>query len=656
MSLSKIAFKNLKHNFSFYALYLCSVSFVLMIFFCFISFAKNEVIMESISTDGRVETMCKAVSLLIMAFVIFYMSYSNRFFMQRRMNELGIYSLLGYNKKQMIKLLTIENVLVCSGGMAAGILTGGILHRAIITAIKFVLKLDVDFSEVPLFNMNAVIFSLLFVGAVLLALFFSNIRILYKNTLLDLVRMEKRTEKPIKIRITFALAGALLLIIGYLMAADMTKGKSSIWHTIGFSPVALMTLVCVVSGTILFIYSFLPFLCRILKKRKKSFYNHSTIIVLPKFQHRIRSNAKSIILLILLCAGTLSVLGSTLLSVWYPVAALERIIPSAMEFRAEDGDTIMKAARKLDESVGSGNYIMKETDIIKVTADGKKIPSEYFLGEDKGRSAGFECISISDYHQLLNMQGKENDMPKLLDSECVLIKYQPDNEETDLGSKYFLDIGGARREVTVKAASIKNPVGFGNSVGTLVVSDHLYKEMKEAGLPTVKIISVDGPGMRTNQEAYKSMRSIMHGNPYFVSACQRRAELLHENSSTLLLIFFATVIFLIATGSVLYFQNLSAVVYDRNDYEILKKMGYSKDKIKKLICRQIQIYFIIPYILGTVHSIFALICYKSALMDDILGKTSVVLIPIGCSVLIFLVVYLFYYLITKRSCYKCILM
>ena len=72
MKLSAIALKNLKRNFSFYSLYLFSVSFVLMIYFCFTSFSMNQVIMEKISSDGRVETMCQTVAVFIMAFVIFY--------------------------------------------------------------------------------------------------------------------------------------------------------------------------------------------------------------------------------------------------------------------------------------------------------------------------------------------------------------------------------------------------------------------------------------------------------------------------------------------------------------------------------------------------------------------------------------------------------
>lgn len=91
-----MALKNLKKNFSFYALYLLSVSFVITVFFAFTSFSMNTVMLEKISGNGRVEMMCNVISVFLMAFVVFYMSYSNRFFLRRRTKELGVYALLGY--------------------------------------------------------------------------------------------------------------------------------------------------------------------------------------------------------------------------------------------------------------------------------------------------------------------------------------------------------------------------------------------------------------------------------------------------------------------------------------------------------------------------------------------------------------------------------
>ena len=251
MNLATIALKNLKRNFSFYSLYLMSVSFVLMVYFCFTSFSLNEIIMEKISSDGRVEMMCSVVAVFIMVFVVFYMFYSNNFFMRRRMKELGIYALLGYRKGDMLCLLTIENIFVCLGGTIVGILAGSLLHIGVTAGIVALLDLTIDMGAIPFINPQAVGSIFLFILAVLLTLTLSNAVLLLKSTLLDLVRLEKKVEKPVRPNIVFSIIGIVFLLGGYALALDMVRGTQSVWTTIGFSPIALLTLVLVVIGTVL---------------------------------------------------------------------------------------------------------------------------------------------------------------------------------------------------------------------------------------------------------------------------------------------------------------------------------------------------------------------------------------------------------------------
>ena len=653
MNLATIALKNLKRNFSFYSLYLVSVSFVLMIYFCFTSFSMNEVIMEKISSDGRVEMMCSVVAVFIMAFVVFYMIYSNNFFMRRRMKELGIYALLGYRKGDMLRLLTIENIFVCLGGMFAGILAGSLLHIGITAGIVALLGLTIDMGAIPFINPQAVSSIFLFILAVLLTLTLSNAGLLLKSTLLDLVRLEKKVEKPVRPNIVLSVIGIIALLGGYALALDMVRGAQSVWTTIGFYPIALLTLVLVVVGTVLTIYSFVPFVCQCIKNRHSVLYRENTIIVAPKFMHRIRSNAKSLILLILLVAGTLSVFGATTLSVWYPYRAVERIIPSAIEYRVEDEQLNKQALEALAEGLNGQEYQVQETNLLKITASSDRLPDEYSISSEGVRTPGFECMRLSDYDTLLNSQGKESSISELSDTECVLVKYRPDPENSDVGAVYHLDIGnGVSTDVTVVQTTLDNPIGFANSVATLLVSDHLYQNIESGQPEKITVVSINGGMTRSDGTAYTILKNTMPDNIYLASAWQRQTEIIQLNSSTYLLIAFATIIFLIATGSILYFQNLSAVTYDRDDYNILQRMGYNKNMIKRCVRRQIQIYFVIPYVIGMLHSIFAIICYKSALMDDVLGQAGEVILPIALAVGIFSIVYFIYYEVTKYSCYK----
>ncbi|MGG0730229.1 ABC transporter permease [Bacillus paramycoides] len=651
MGLLTIAKKNLKNNFSFYSFYFVSVAFVLMVFFSFISFSMNDIIMEKISSDGRVETMSRTVAIFVMTFVLFYMSYSNTFFMKKRMKELGIYSLLGYRKSTMLKLLTFENIIICFAALIVGIAFGAITHKGIVEAIVRVLKLQIDTSEVPLINPDAVLFTFIFIFAVLTVLFLSNWIILRKSSLLTLVRMEKKEEKKVKINTAFSLLGLFLILIGYFLAIDITRGTKSLWKTIGFSPIALLTMLSIILGTIFFIHSFLPYAIQKLKKKKTWFYKESNIIIVPNFIFKIRSKAKTLILLTLLTAGTLAIFGSTILTLYYPVAATERIVPSAIEFPLEDKELATKAIKTVQDTVGKENMKYKETTIIHGTSSSDNLPKEYSIKKEHG----FDLISESDYKELINIQGKNVDFENLAKNESILVKYRPEKEKLDKGKIHALNLTPTNNvDIKVKDTTLLNPIGFANSVGTLIISDQLYKEIKNLGLTEKTMMSFNGADMRDNKEVYENLAPLFKNNIYFTSSYQKNNYIIQQNSSTFLLISFVTIIFFIATGSILYFHNLSSMMSNKNEFIILKRMGYNKKKIKRIISKEVFTLFSIPYVLGLAHSIFALIAYKTALVDDLLGKSSAFILPILFAVIIFTVVYIIYYLLTKRACYKII--
>ncbi|HDR7356512.1 TPA: ABC transporter permease, partial [Bacillus wiedmannii] len=647
MGLFTIAKKNLKNNFSFYSFYFISVAFVLMVFFSFISFSMNDIVMEKISSDGRVETMSKTVAIFVMAFVLFYMSYSNTFFMKKRMNELGIYSLLGYRKSTILKLLTFENIIICFAALLVGIIFGAIAHKGIVGAIIKILKLQIDTSKVPFINLDAVLFTFSFIFAVLFVLSLSNWIILRKSSLLTLVRMEQKEENKVKINTAFSLLGLFLILIGYFLAIDITRGMKSLWKTIGFSPIALLTMFSVILGTIFFIHSFLPYAIQKLKKNKIWFYKESNIIVIPNFIFKIRSKAKTLILLTLLTAGTLAIFSSTLLTLYYPVAATERIVPSAIEFPLEDKEVANKALQTVQNTVDKESINYTETTIINGKSNSESLPKEYSIKKEHG----FDLISESDYRELIHVQDKNVEFNHLAKNESILVKYRPEKENPDKGKIYTLNVTATTNiDVKVKDTTLLNPIGFANSVGTLIISDQLYKEIKTLKLPQKTIVSFNGKDMRNNKAVYENLAPLFKNNMYFTSSYQKNDYIIQQNSSTFLLISFITIIFFIATGSILYFHNLSSVMANKNEFIILNRMGYNKKKIKRIIGKEIFTLFSIPYILGLAHSIFALVAYKTALMDDLLGKSSAFILPILFAVIIFTVVYIVYYLLTKRAC------
>lgn len=661
-----MALKNLKNNFSFYALYLLSVAFVITIFFAFTSFSMNQVMLEKISNDGRVETMCNTISVFLMAFVVFYMSYSNRFFLRRRTKELGIYALLGYRKSTMLSLLMTENLLTCTGAFIAGILLGGFFHKGIVFGITKLLDLAVNHSEIPFFNPNAIMKTACFIFVVTIVLALSNSRFLFKTSLMDLVRYEKSAEKKMKFHAVLAVIGFLAVISGYCLALDILRGAESLWITVGFYPVAMLTFALILSGTVLFIASSLPFAVQAGKKNKRKFYTETKIITSPGFLYRIHSNSRTLIMLTLLSAATLTVSSVMALTLYYPIAAISRMAPSEIECRITEENEITAIKEIVNTYSSDTDVTFLQTDLCKVTSTAEQLPIEYSLGTSKGeadnekilREAGFECIPYSAYKALLEAQGRTKVLEHLASlnkDECILIKYQPEPDNNEADSVYPLLIGNEEIPVIVTSVTLDNPISFANSVGTLVISDDLYHTIAEQSGPAVKILSINGKSIEGNEALFQALSDYLSGSPYLQGNSHRVHDIFSLSSSTFLLIGFLVVLFFIATGSILYFNNVSAVTDSKSDYEILWKMGYTDKKIKKIIKKQAAAFFSIPFLFGLADCVFGTLVYKSALMQNILGNSPLIYTPAAAAVMLTFLIYLGYYHITVHTCCKAVL-
>ena len=660
------ALKNLKSNFSFYALYLLSISFVITIFFAFTSFSMNKVMLEKISGDGRVETMCSTISIFLMAFVIFYMSYSNRFFLRRRTKELGIYALLGYRKSTILSLLTAENLLSCFGAFVIGVLLGGLFHKGIVFGITKLLDLTVSNSEIPFFNLNAMVKTAYFVFAIIIILSLSNSRFLFKSSLMDLVRFEKSAEKQTKFHAVPSIIGFVSVILGYGIALDILRGEKSVWFSVGFYAVGMLTFTLILFGTVLFIASFLPYAVQTGKKNKKKFYTETRIITSPGFIYRMRSNSKTLIMLSLLSAATLTVSSVMALSLYYPIAAVSRIAPSEIECRIEK-ESDLSAIMEIVNSYSSGDDItFLQTDIYKVTSTAGQLPMEYSVGTSKGdadnekilRNAGFECISYSDYTAILKAQGRQKALEQftaLNNNECVFVRYQPASGKDETGSTYPLLINNTEIPVTVTMTTLDNPFSFANSVGTLIVSDSLYKTMSEHAAPETKVLSINGSSITGDEDLFQALSAYLDKSPYLQGNSHRIHEVISLSSSTFLLIGFLVVLFFIATGSILYFNNISAIADSKSDYDILTKMGYANRKIQKIIRKQAITFFSIPFLFGLADCIFATLVYKTALMQNLLANSIVLYTPAILAIALTLIIYLLYYCMTVHTCCKMVL-
>lgn len=108
---------------------------------------------------------------------------------------------------------------------------------------------------------------------------------------------------------------------------------------------------------------------------------------------------------------------------------------------------------------------------------------------------------------------------------------------------------------------------------------------------------------------------------------------------------FLGLVFLLATGSIIYFKQLTEASADRDRYVVLRKVGVTKREMKKAIAKQVSFIFAIPLVIGILHSLFALKGLSNLLPFEIL-------IPLLMSIGVYSVIYIGYYFLTVRSYYK----
>lgn len=360
-------------------------------------------------------------------------------------------------------------------------------------------------------------------------------------------------------------------------------------------------------------------------------------------------------MLTLLSAATLTITSVMALTLYYPIAAVSRIAPSEFEFRITHQKQASDAEKIIHQYTTNNDIVFTKTAILKVQSSTKILPMEYSIGSANGEGK-FECISQTAYKTLLKAQKRTPEIKHfepLNDGECILIKYQPTRDgSNETGNTYDLEVGGNTTSLVVKETTLSNTISFANSIGTLVVSDNIYHHFQQLGASLTEVLSINGTSIKNNEALYSDLNNMLDGSAYLQGHSHRINELISINSSTLLLIGFLVVLFFIATGSILYFNNISVVANAREDYVILRKMGYTESKIKKIITNQVLTFFCIPFILGLLDCLFSIIVYKYALMQNLLGNAFIQYIPVMIAVGATAVIYIIYYLLTLHTCFK----
>ncbi|MFD6440472.1 FtsX-like permease family protein, partial [Peribacillus sp. NPDC060186] len=153
-----------------------------------------------------------------------------------------------------------------------------------------------------------------------------------------------------------------------------------------------------------------------------------------------------------------------------------------------------------------------------------------------------------------------------------------------------------------------------------------------------RVIGVD----KASTDLSKKIAKEIPEEALFSSAPQDFQTSIEGVGSLLFIGSFLGLVFLAATGSIIYFKVLTEAEEDKTQYNMLHKMGVSAKEMRKSIASQVFVIFFVPLAVGLLHSVVALKAFSSLLMMD-LAK------PVLIWMIAYTVIYGLYYILTVAS-------
>lgn len=620
---------NIKKNFPLYRIYFLATIGLLSIFIAFLNFISDKIIAEKIGDSGQALVIANGSLLFLIVFLVVFLIYFNNFFVKKRSQDLGVLAILGFSKRELTKLLTLENLVILVLSYLVSLLLGPTLYFLAVLVITHLLDLTM---EVQWFiTVKEIIESLGILVVVFLINFITNGVIIAKQSLIEFVNFSKKAEKKIRIRKVRAIIAITALLLSYVLClTTVFSSTRKMLLSVGIVPISLLIIILVILGSIFTIRYGLTFVISFLKEKKKRLYRPLSNIIYPKFNYRIATKNKLLTVLGGLLTLTVSVTGIMVMLYAYSLNGIERLTPSAIEYNVESENGQVNVTNILE----NGQVSLVDINLLRLNTN-----PEVTITESGQTIPYFDIINYSDYKELMKAQGRKNSIEGS-ESLPLLINYFP--TEISLGKTFNLENA---YDVTVKQVSTNNVFSFSTSVTTLVVSDKLYAELSSR-FPEKKmtIRTFNGDSIRSSETFYNQFSTV----PDVISSYSREHTVKTANIATYIFITFLSILFIICTGSILYFTSLIEIMENKEEYSYLSKLGYSKKMINRIVGYEIVILFLIPVLIGIINGSMLLIFYKYLFMDTLVAG-NIIMLSLLLFLFFFLIIYGTFYLLTLRS-------
>lgn len=632
--LMDLSLADLKQKSKLYLVYVCSQILIFSLFFAIQCFGNDSVIVTRLADNANIKEMARLISVFYTIFVLFYFIYFNNFFMRQKSEELGIYSILGFSDRKLINLFWLENTILILIGVILAVPLGLGIYALIRTwLIKF---LGLDIAVWPIAIGLKAYFSLGSLGMITVIITYLELVWILKKNLVEIVNLQVIQDKKIKKRPVIAWVGITTLLIAYGLLIDLSQRPNDIWDKVGFMPIAALTAILLIGGTVLTINYSLPQLIDYLLKNKQVSYGQKNNVVLPRMQHRIRNKSQLITVIGLLFSLSVVTLGITAITLSYPKEAMKRVMPATLE-------TIL--AKKKALSPSQTESIKKHFPAATVTdVEIVRVPiKEQLAITNKLIYQHLDAISLTEYNSLAIAEGKTK-LKQVPVGQGVLVNYY-----ASLNHRVDKRVNSTKGDqIYLKNSTNNNVIAFGNSVAIVVLNDGLFTNLqKKYADSNFYLTSINGKNMRDNMAIPKYFD---HLQLKYLSSAKRNKEIVTANSPTFLLISIATVLFFISISTILYFTAKLEVAPVLSEYQTLIQLGYGKREIIKVVMLEISWLFVPTLVLGLISGFLGIYGASYMIMDTVTKSNWQIIFGTMRFVLyVTIPVYLCVYLLACRS-------
>lgn len=627
MNSFNIAFDNFKRNIKVYGLYIMSMIFSVLVFYNFVALKYNPDFEKAVKGVDYAKGVSTAVSYLLLLFIIFFIWFSSSFFLNQRKKEIGIYAFMGVTNSEIGLIYSIELIFIGVSSIAAGLLLGVIFCKLFLMMLAKVAILNMKinfFISYKAIGETALVFFIIFFANAILG--YINI---VRSKLIDLFNAAKREEKVPKVNYVKGILSIICISVGYYLAQNVKGAK--------FNTNFPLSITFVVIGTYWFFESFYSIIMKFIISRKKILYNGVNIVSMSNIAFRIRNNYRCLAAVAILVAITLTSYG-TVSSIKYFIEERD-YIQNPYEVSYISSDNKVKEQVK-DELRKHKKAIKLEENIDLIIIKPHMYLDTKSHDEETTAIKYSSFLKISSDLKAKNLQSLEKQ--KLSKGEIIYV-------EPPIVVMSLLDYKNVKTNINNKNYTIKNtfktPIfGVGVPASCLVLNDEDFDSLKCRS----KMYEFNGLKIDNGN----NLKVLKHD----LAKIQPIKDSLHVNLSNdgssysifgviYFLGAFLALVFIIATGSIIYFKLVSEAYLDKNKYVLLKRIGMTEKESFKAITKQIAISYILPLVVGIIHS-----CVAMSVLSNMMNYN--IIVPAIRSIFIFVVVYAVYFIATTKKYMK----